>query len=383
MRSAPLLGVLTVLFLTPAGVRSTEPPPSPKPNSASIVAAAASPDGKYVALGFRAFKPKEGMDKFPLVQLVDLGSRKVVRAFVGHKDQVDAVHFLPGGKRLLSVSEDATARLWDIRTGKLVRTITLPPLRRGGRSGAWPSPDGKRLLVWDPRVITNPDRTLQADYCFHVHELDSGKRLRTFAIGEVEVRSVRFIGDWKLALLNCQPLTTDLSFLKILDLTKREVILSYKHDISKWEVCVAGCLCVDHRFMVLDIEKRGPKIGSVSSYLALWNIAEDERERKFEARKKRVNALSLTLTPDGKGVLTVDSDDRVRLWDIATGKEVWSAPSPVTELARLVRTPTFLPGGKQFMLLGIQWGSETARVCFFNLAGGKAVREVTVEVKRE
>src|SRR5438128_2288007 len=48
----------------------------------------------------------------------------VIRTFTGHSDRVRAVAFSPDGRTALSASDDHTLRLWDIATGKEVRTFT-------------------------------------------------------------------------------------------------------------------------------------------------------------------------------------------------------------------------------------------------------------------
>ena len=56
-------------------------------------------------------------------------------------DWVTAVAFLPGGDRVLSGSEDMTLKLWDARTGELVRTFQGQGEQGAVRSVAL-SPDG-------------------------------------------------------------------------------------------------------------------------------------------------------------------------------------------------------------------------------------------------
>ena len=43
---------------------------------------------------------------------------------VGHSDRVEAVAFLPAGRRALSGSRDATLRLWDLETGARLAEFT-------------------------------------------------------------------------------------------------------------------------------------------------------------------------------------------------------------------------------------------------------------------
>jgi len=46
-----------------------------------------------------------------------------IRTFEGHTDWVTSVAFSPDGKYILSGSWDTTLKLWDIETGRLIRTF--------------------------------------------------------------------------------------------------------------------------------------------------------------------------------------------------------------------------------------------------------------------
>jgi WD40 repeat protein len=46
-----------------------------------------------------------------------------VRTLTGHKGGVTSVAFAPDGKLLVSGSEDNTVWVWDVQTGKSVRTL--------------------------------------------------------------------------------------------------------------------------------------------------------------------------------------------------------------------------------------------------------------------
>jgi WD40 repeat protein len=58
----------------------------------------------------------------------------------GHEAPVKAVAFRPDGKHLTSVSEDKTARVWDVKTGETVMKLTFADVAYGvtySRDGKW------------------------------------------------------------------------------------------------------------------------------------------------------------------------------------------------------------------------------------------------------
>src|SRR5262249_53692709 len=88
-----------------------------------------SPDGRLlVTTGWPDFpkdekelRRSEG-DKLmrPLVKVWDAATGKLVRALEGHTNLTNYAVFSPDGKRILTTSQDSTARVWDVQTGQEV-----------------------------------------------------------------------------------------------------------------------------------------------------------------------------------------------------------------------------------------------------------------------
>ncbi|HOE12603.1 MAG TPA: hypothetical protein PLQ35_17085, partial [bacterium] len=64
-----------------------------------------SPDGTKVLTGSDDYTAK----------LWDAGTGAVIRTFSGHTDYVNSVAFSPDGTKVLTGIDDGTARIWDIR----------------------------------------------------------------------------------------------------------------------------------------------------------------------------------------------------------------------------------------------------------------------------
>ena len=98
-----------------------------------------SPDGTMLASG----------NDEDAVLLWDVTTGELLKAFEGNPQGVDSVAFSPDGSTLASAGED-TVRLWDIATGRLKDTLTLPISLTGGRRIAYTrvafSPDGDILV---------------------------------------------------------------------------------------------------------------------------------------------------------------------------------------------------------------------------------------------
>ncbi|MFI5461086.1 MAG: c-type cytochrome domain-containing protein, partial [Isosphaerales bacterium] len=105
-----------------------------KGHSDSILAAAVAPDGKTLATA--------GYDKQVLIW--DLATGKVVRSLKDHSDSVYGLAFARDGKTLASCAADRTVKLWDWTTGK--RTVSLSESTAELYAVVF-TPDGSRLLA--------------------------------------------------------------------------------------------------------------------------------------------------------------------------------------------------------------------------------------------
>src|SRR5205809_715185 len=82
-------------------------------HSSIIQSVAFSPDGSKVLSG--------ALDN--TLKLWDVSSGRILRTFGGHADAVNSVAFSPDHSKLLSGSSDKTLRLWDANSGQLLRTF--------------------------------------------------------------------------------------------------------------------------------------------------------------------------------------------------------------------------------------------------------------------
>lgn len=117
-----------------------------------VTAVAASADETQFATG----------DSAGLVRIWDAATLRPLNHPVGHIAPIDHVELSPDGKRLLTVAEDRTLRVWDMTTGKELRAITDLPLLYSGDLAGRPqrptfTPDG--LAV----VFSTKDRLVARD----------------------------------------------------------------------------------------------------------------------------------------------------------------------------------------------------------------------------
>jgi WD40 repeat protein len=79
------------------------------------------------------------------VKLWELATGKVLRTFIGHSKEVTAVAFSPDGRTMLSGGADSKVTLWDITTGTQIQSLVEEHAEE--ISPVAFSPDGRAALV--------------------------------------------------------------------------------------------------------------------------------------------------------------------------------------------------------------------------------------------
>ena len=240
------------------------------------------PGGKYLAAGYSQDKD---------LYLWEIATGKVVRKFVGHTAAGNGVSVSADGKRMLSwgYGEDRTLRLWDVETGKELKKLEGHTEKAEGVF----SPDGKKVLTF------SPDKTLR------LWDTDSGKELKKLE-GHDDAVTGCFSPDGKQVLSS-----------------------SADHTIRLWDVETGKEI---RRF-------EGPKDSVIPAYFLaggrqvaarcdecrkfrVWETASGKLLREIDLSELGGDRWSMTASPDGRLGLVNHEDGSVRVYDLASGKEI-------------------------------------------------------------
>jgi len=252
-----------------------------------------SPDGKVLATS----------GNIGTVILWDVESGRELRTFVGHAGTVESVSFSPDGKTLATGSDDNTIRLWDVESGQELRTLQE---RTDVVKSVSFSPDGKTLA------------TGSGNNTIRVWDVESGQELRTLSGGHVNpetilsVNSVSFSPDGKTLATS-----SDDRMVKLWNVESGQEIRKF--------VGYYGTFSPDGKTLAT---------GSDDRMVKLWNVESGQEIRKFVGYYG-------TFSPDGKTLAAGSSDNTVKLWDVESGREIRTF-----QHADAVRNVSFSPDGK-------------------------------------
>jgi len=308
-----------------------------------------SPDGRFALSG--------GYGKGNL-SLWSVATGKQIRSFGGHtgrvQDQVNSVAFSPDGKFALSGSDDKTLRLWDVATGKEIRSfaghtfsVNSVAFSSGGRIVLLSGHGDATLRLWD--VATG-----------------RGKVICPFAGHTNSITTVAFSPDGRFAL----SWSIDDNTLRLKDITTGQEIRSFTGHTSRFKSVVTfspdGRFALsgssDERKMIKSSSRTKVRNDGGDYTLRLWDVATGKEIQSFAGHTGGVS--SIAFSPDGSFALSGSWDDTLRLWDVAAGKQIRSFAGHTGGVDSIA----FSPDGR-FALSG---GDDT--LCLWEVATGKEIR---------
>lgn len=311
------------------------------PHTQHVAAVAFSPDGTLALSGSRD----------NTLKLWDVSSGRLLRTFEGHINRIESIAFSPDGNQVLSGAADNTLKLWDTATGQLLRTFY-------GHSQVVLSvafaPDGRTVLSG------SDDKTLK------LWDASTGELIRTFEGHSQGVTAVAVSSDGKRALSGSSDNTLKLwdiasgQPVKTLSGHTRRVLsvafapngrraLSSSSDktLKVWNLAsgqAANTLKITTGWMnSASFSPSGRQAIAGGDTIRLWDVASGQLVKSFKGHIGNVE--SVVMSPDGKQVLSGATDRALKLWDTASGQllKTFEGHSVAVE------TVAFSPDGRQVL----------------------------------
>jgi WD40 repeat protein len=236
-----------------------------------------------------------------VVQLWDPATGKVVRSLTGHPAQVSAVAFNRDGTRLATVSQDGTAKVWDPTTGKDLFALLCP--HAGRVAAAALSPDGTRLAT------AGEDKTLK------VWEVASGKKVWSGA-HDGPVGCLAWSPDGDRLASGGRAEAGGSSVLSVFGSGGRAVRV--------WAAQTGrSVLALAHGWGVTDLafSPDGKRLASAGwdQTIKVWDTASGKEVFTQAGHGSVVTGVAFS--PDGKRLASTGWDETVRFWDAGSGSE--------------------------------------------------------------
>ncbi|MCI0456476.1 MAG: hypothetical protein L0Z62_05790 [Gemmataceae bacterium] len=281
---------------------------------------AVSHDGKLLAELTRPGK----------VQVWEIATGKEVRTFEFKGSPVHALAFSPDGKFLAAgdrEEQEGVVRLCEVATGKQLRQLKVGKDRLA--HSLLFSPDGLTLAG----AVGNEIR---------IWDVARGKRLRLYQGHEDMIVALAFSPDGKT----------------VASAGRDQSVRLWEPDSEEELLKLAGPECPP---LSLAFSPNGRELatGWQDTVIRVWEVASGAELRQLEGHRSHVSMLAYS--PDGKTLASADGDGTMRLWSANTGK-----PRPGTVEAAKVAGLTLLDGGRVCALRG-----EDGTIKHVEVPGGK------------
>jgi hypothetical protein len=225
-----------------------------------------------------------------------------------HEGAVVSAKFSPDGKRIVTASEDKTARVWDVQPHGAAR----PPLQHQAKVvTASFSPDGKRV------VTASYDATAQ------VWDVQTGQPVSPPLKHENDLSSASFSPDGTRVVTASQDQTARVWDAR----TGQPAFPPLRHG----DAVMMAEFSPDGKWLV------------TASWEGIAQVWDAQTGQPIGAPLQHQKGIySANFSPDGKWIATASDDDTARVWDAATGKAI-TPPLPQMESCT---SASFSPDGR-------------------------------------
>ena len=264
----------------------------------------------------------------PVWLLSSLPSSQFLQRSLDNVGGVNAIALSPDGQTLVSASF-GTIRIWNVRTGRLVRTLNPVHSKKSVNTLAV-SPDSSilasggsdnNLILWD---------------------LKTGRRMRTILAHKAAVNTIAFSNDGQTIASGSDDKTVRL-----------------------WNVTTGSRLLtlIGHAGAVnaIALSRDGQTLasGGEDKTVRLWNLGTGEVRRIITGHAGPVNAVAFS--PNGQVVATASSDNTIRLSNVQDGKRTRTFKGHSSWVRTIAFSPdsrTLISGGGDIIVWDLKTGKE-------------------------
>lgn len=215
------------------------------------------------------------------VRLWEVETGRQLRSLCGHTSEVLSVALSRDGKLAASGGADKTIRLWDVHTGRELRTL-------------YGHEDDVNSIAFSP----GDDLIVSGGSDHHVKlwDVHTGKELRTFSGHELQVAGVAFSPDGK-SVISC----SDDGTIRLWDIAGGRQLRNFAGHLSPV------------RAVAFSPNGKTVLSGSMDTTLKLWDVASGRELRTLRGHDGTIQAVAFS--PDGEMMISGDDEGALKLWD--------------------------------------------------------------------
>jgi len=266
--------------------------------------------------------------------------KPLVMTLSGHTSPVSSVAFSPDGRRIASGSSDETIKVWDAKTGRVIRTLSA-------HTESWVdsvafSPDGQRI------VSGSVDETIK------VWDAETGQLVRTLSGHSNGVNSVAFSPDGRQIASGSDDKT-----VKIWNAKTGGLVRGLRgHTKGVYSVAFSP-------------DGRRIASGSDDETIKIWNAKTGRLVRTLGPHKSWVS--SVAFSPDGQRIASGSSAETIKVWNTETGRLVRTLREPFSNVfSRQISSVAFSPDGRW-----IASGSRDCTIKVWDAETGRLIRTLS------
>jgi WD40 repeat protein/uncharacterized caspase-like protein len=271
----------------------------------------------------------------------------------GHSNSIETIAFSPDDRWIASGSDDSTIKLWDRSSGRLLRTLT-------GHS---------KKVTWlaitpDARLVVS----LSEDATAKVWEAATGRLIRSIT-GLKSANNDVLQDKGALSADGKSLFSTSYDAIRRVDLSSGALLKSFaKPDTStRWQTFAVS----PDEHLIAAAQNAPAKYSSMGSQVELLDAATGRVVRVLGIHDKRESVTSIAFSPDGRLVASGGYDGIGRVWEVASGRLLFTLAHSDDPRGRFLNEIRFSKDAKIIVTLGGEDGIK-----LWDGASGKLVRQL-------